>query len=155
MRERADVDVAAALRVSIAPSASMLEVRTPIVGGVDQGGDAVKSPLEKVIETEIRVALNQAHVQVWKHRIELCPQCGAKPKKGQGLGIGASDLLCVVPPTGRVLALECKRPETRSRTTEDQDRWLEQVRKYGGVAGVVTSVEEAFRLLDLARKASL
>lgn len=110
------------------------------------------SKLEKVIEAEIRVALSQAHVQCWKHRVETCPACGARPKRGQGLGLGASDLICIVPPYGRFLAIECKRPETRSRTTDEQKAWLKQVIKYGGMSGVATSVEEAFALLDLARR---
>ena len=131
----------------------MLEVRASVLGAVDQGGDAV-SRSEREIETEVRVALSKAHLQVWKHRIELCPQCGAKPKRGQGLGLGASDLVCVVPPYGRFVAIEMKRPETRGDTTDEQDRWLEQVRKYGGVAGVATSVDEAFSFIELARKVS-
>lgn len=110
------------------------------------------SRLEKDIETEIRVALSKAHLQCWKNRIEACWQCRAKPKKTDGLGLGSSDLICIVPPTGRLLAIECK--SERGRTTEEQDRWLEQVRKYGGVAGVARSVEEAFALVELARKAS-
>lgn len=107
---------------------------------------------EREIETEVRVALSKAHLQVWKHRIELCPACGARPKRGQGLGLGAADLICIVPPHGRFTAIEMK--NEKGRTSDEQDRWLEQVRKYGGVAGVARSVEEAFQLVDLARKSS-
>ncbi len=110
------------------------------------------SPSEKQIETAIRVALSMSHVMCMKNRIEACWQCRAKPKKTDGLGLGSADLICIVPPVGRLLAIECK--AEKGRTTEDQERWLAQVRKYGGVAGVARSVEEAFRLVDLARKSS-
>lgn len=112
-----------------------------------------KEQLERDIETEIRVALNQANLMVMKHRIELCPHCGGKPKTGQGLGLGCADLICVVPPYGRFLAIEVKRPKTRcAKRDEHQRQWMTVVRQYGGVAGVATNVDEAFGLLDLARR---
>lgn len=108
---------------------------------------------EKVVEASIRVELSQAHVMVMKNRIEACWHCGMKPKDTAGLGVGSSDLICVVPPYGRFLAIEVKRPGyTPSMVSDDQRRFQEVVRKYGGVAGIASSEDEAFELLDEARR---
>lgn len=128
----------------------MLEVWPSCPEQVDSEGDAMST--EREIETEVRVALSKAHLQVWKHRVELCPSCGARPKRGQGLGLGAADLICIVPPHGRFVAIEMKSP--KGRVADEQYAWLSQVRKYGGVAGVARSVDEAFALVELARKSS-
>jgi hypothetical protein len=115
---------------------------------------STSGPTEKVIETRIRIALVAVGVMCMKHRVEMCPHCGGKPKKGQGLGYGCADLICVVPPYGRLLAIEVKRPHTRNaKRDEHQRRWMKVVQQFGGVAGVATSVEEAFALLKLARAA--
>lgn len=112
-----------------------------------------RPPLETEVETRIRVALNAHGVLTWKHFVPLCWACGAKPNHTVGLGIGASDLVCVVPPHGRLLAIEVKRPGRRAGTSDAQDAWLAVVRKFGGVSGVATSEEEALELLEEARYA--
>jgi VRR-NUC domain len=110
-------------------------------------------PLERGIELQIRVALNAAGIMCMKHRIEVCPHCGGRPKKGQGLGLGCADLICVVPPYGRFLGVEVKRPSTRNaKRDEHQRKWMAVIRRYGGVAGVATNEEEALALVELARR---
>ena len=112
-------------------------------------------PLERVVEAHVRVALHNEGVLVWKHRIDVCPTCGEKPKRGQGLGLGASDLVIVVPPLGRFLAIEMKRPGySPSDVRKEQREWLAVVRKFGGVSGVASSSEEALALLKEARDVS-
>lgn len=111
------------------------------------------APLERKIEEEIRVALSKAFIMCMKHRVELCPHCGGAPKKGSGLGLGCADLICVVPPYGRFLAIEVKRPSAKNaKRDEHQRQWMSVVRAHGGVAGVATNVDEAFTLLALARR---
>lgn len=102
----------------------------------------VKTELEKPIETRIRVALNEAGVLVWKHNID-------NRNLHTGLGIGTADLICVVPPKGRFLGIEVKRPGCDA--SENQERWLDIVLKHGGIAGVAHSVEEALALVEAAR----
>jgi hypothetical protein len=114
---------------------------------VRRAGDPVS---EKAIETAIREALAKASCFIKKNRIEACWSCGAKPKKTDGLGLGSSDLIGCTGPYGRLLAIEVK-SET-GRTMEEQQRFIDVVRRYKGVAGVARSVEEAFRLLDMARR---
>jgi hypothetical protein len=101
---------------------------------------------EKGVEIRIRVALATAGVLCWKHKVDY------RAPFGQGLGRGVADLICVVPPFGRFLAIEVKRPGARGRTTEDQDRWLAVVRRFGGVSGIATSVEEALGLVEEAKR---
>ncbi len=100
---------------------------------------------EKTIETATRVALSAEGVMVKKNRIEACWRCGAKPKKTDGMGLGSSDLICCVPPSGRFMALEMKGP--KGKATDEQLLFIDQVRKHGGLAAVCHSVEDALAVL--------
>ncbi len=53
---------------------------------------------------------------------------------------GISDILGILPPSGRLLAVECKRPG--NKPTPEQAAFLDIVRQSGGVAICVHSVEE-------------
>ena len=66
-----------------------------------------------------------------------------------GLPAGSSDLIGIIKKNGRgiFVALEVKTPGNKARP--DQQAFLNVIRDLGGIAGVVTSVEEA---LDLLRK---
>lgn len=110
-------------------------------------------PLERDIQAAIVHALSQAAVRVLQHRVWPCHKCGAKPSKLTGLGEFAADILCIVPPYGRACFIEVKRPSTRkAKRDEHQREWAKYIRQYGGIAGVATSVDEAFALVDLARR---
>lgn len=109
-------------------------------------------PLERAIEIRIRVAICAAGVLCWKHTVETCVRCGQRPTSRTGLGVGCADLICVVPPYGRFLAIEVKRPKTRNAKRDSHQRkWMAMVRRYGGVAGVATCEAEALALLVEAR----
>lgn len=108
--------------------------------------------LEKGIEIRIRVALAAAGVMVMKHHVDNRKRQGAKQAR-TGLGLGVSDLVCVVPPYGRFLGIEIKRPGySPSDVRPAQKKWLAVVRRFNGVTGIATSVEEALELVELARK---
>jgi hypothetical protein len=67
-----------------------------------------------------------------------------------GLCVGSSDLIGLLAPVGRFVALEVK---TRTgRVSPEQVRFLELVRKMGGFACVVRSADEALRAIERARK---
>ncbi len=70
-----------------------------------------------------------------------------------GLAVGSADLIGLVPPTGRFLAIECKRPNG-GRLSERQRAWLDVVRRCGGIAGIARSVEEAIALVTEAAPSS-
>ena len=116
-----------------------------IVGGARMVIAHAPREREKGIEIRIRVALASAGVLVWKHHVD-------NRRMLTGLGLGTSDLICVVPPLGRFLGIEVKRPGySPSDVRPDQTIWLAMVRRFGGITGVATSVEEAMALVALAR----
>jgi hypothetical protein len=62
---------------------------------------------------------------------------------------GCSDVLGLLPPSGRLLAVECKRPG--KKPTAAQQRFLDMVTANGGLALVISDV----RSLDAALKGLL
>jgi hypothetical protein len=61
---------------------------------------------------------------------------------------GCSDILAVLPPSGRLLAVECKMPGRK--TTADQQAFLDNVTEAGGLAVVVRDLGELMAALDAA-----
>ena len=59
---------------------------------------------------------------------------------------GISDIIGIVPPNGRYLAVECKMPG--NKPTEDQTLFLDKIKSCGGLAVVVTSIQELNDFLD-------
>jgi VRR-NUC domain len=70
-----------------------------------------------------------------------------------GLTKGASDLLGVLAPDGRIVAIELK--SARGRTTPEQDAFLSGIRAFGGFACVVRSADEARAAIERARKGGM
>jgi hypothetical protein len=67
-----------------------------------------------------------------------------------GLCKGSADLIGILAPPGRFIALEIK---TRTgKPTSEQTQFLELIRKRGGFACVVRSVQEAREAIARARK---
>jgi hypothetical protein len=64
---------------------------------------------------------------------------------------GLSDILGLLPPWGRLLAVECKRPG--NRPTPDQQGFLDAVTAAGGLALVVHDVGDLAAALDAAPRA--
>jgi hypothetical protein len=58
---------------------------------------------------------------------------------------GISDIIGLLPPAGKLLAIECKRPGRHP--TPEQLAFLEVIRSSGGIALCVHSLEELERLL--------
>lgn len=76
---------------------------------------------------------------------------GRRGRVSFGLEVGSADLICVVAPHGRLLCVETKRPKGAT-ASDAQTRWLEKMRRYGAVAGVCRTPEEAIALVEEARK---
>ncbi len=107
-----------------------------------------KAPLESKIKAEIRAAVIADGCLCWVHNVD-------NRALFTGLGLGTSDLICVVPPIGRFLGIEVKRPGyAPSRVNDNQRKWLAVVRKFGGVSGIATDVAEALALVHEARQGS-
>lgn len=143
---------------SAEPRPKLARVRQPRKGFLDGVVDgervfvAVPVESEKAIEIRTRVALATAGALVMKHTVEVCHRCRQRPSQRTGLGLGATDLLCIVPPKGRALFIEMKHPGySPSDVRPDQHCFMNVVRRFGAISGIATSEEEALALLDLAR----
>jgi hypothetical protein len=107
-----------------------------------------KPERESPIKERIRAALIEAGCFVKVHDIDN--------RHGKtGLGIGTSDLICIVPPHGRFLAIEVKRPGYSPSDVRPAQRcFIDAVRKFGGVAGIAVDVASALALVREARQQS-
>jgi hypothetical protein len=105
---------------------------------------------EQEILKEIRLAIGgRPDVLLWRNSTgtaEYYDRHGRCSRVPYGLCVGASDLIGVIKPTGTFLALEVK--TARGRVRPEQKRFIELVRRYGGVADVVRSVEEAHAIIN-------
>ena len=108
--------------------------------------------LEGSVKKQIRRALEMSGIVVWNNVVAV-----AKLRSGfwshVGLCVGSADLIGLVPPHGRFLGIETKRPRG-AREAEAQKQWIEMVRRMGGVAGFARSVNDAMALVEEARKAA-
>ena len=105
--------------------------------------------MESDIQRAIRLAIGaMPDVVLWRNSTG----CAMTPDGSThrfGLCVGSADLIGVVAPHGRFLAIEVK--SAKGRTTKEQELFLALVRRMGGVAGVARSVEEAVSLANIAR----
>jgi hypothetical protein len=87
-------------------------------------------------------------VLVWRNTTGVTEHDGRRVT--YGLALGSSDLLGLLGPHGRFVALEVKTPD--GRVTDHQARFLARVRQHGGIAAVVRSVDDARVTIARARK---
>lgn len=96
----------------------------------------------KALELRIRVELaTTPGVRMWQHHAGRAGEGGRR-----GLGVGVSDLVGIVMMPngiGRFFAGECK--DGAGRLTLNQKRWINTVRRFGGYACELRSVEDARR----------
>jgi hypothetical protein len=125
----------------------------------------IANPLETPILHDIRVALgSEPDLVLWRNNTGALPDKRGIPVKF-GLCEGSADLIGVLRIdlenivtdrefTGRFIALEVKRPidRTGARRKEMQRLFRELVRRMGGFAAAVNSVEQAKAALDRARE---
>lgn len=62
--------------------------------------------------------------------------------------VGASDVLAILQPSGRFLAIEAKTPGREKTLTPAQHDFLTAIRDAGGVALVISDVADLWRALD-------
>ena len=99
---------------------------------------------ESEILDAIRVALNQrGDVCVFRNNVGVAQHWNEKTRRPEtvryGLAVGSSDLIGLV--GGRFFAIEVK--SATGRVTPEQRLFIDLVRRMGGFAAVVRSVEEA------------
>ena len=92
----------------------------------------------------IRAALCAVEgVRVWRNNVGVDTMRGIR----YGLSVGSPDLVGIA--WGRFVGLEVKTPT--GRVSKEQTMWLDMVRRFGGVAGVARSVEDALAIVEEAR----
>ena len=100
----------------------------------------MKKPLERDIQKACLQWLALAKVFAWRNNSAAMVIGEGPSRRFLRAGIvGGSDVLGILP-GGKLMALEIKRPG--GKTTEAQEAFLQRVRDAGGVALVITSVEE-------------
>lgn len=119
---------------------------------------------EADIQAAIRKALGAIPgLVIWRNATGMtghsskCPKCGYEqqdsddgPRIRYGLvPKGGADLIGMLYPSGRLIALEVKTP--KGRPTAEQLLFLDLVRRRGGFATIVRSPEEALGAIDRCR----
>ena len=104
---------------------------------------------EGQIQDAIRLALtDEPGLVVWRNNTGVAEHRGARVR--YGLAVGSADLVGCL--DGRFVALEVKTAVGRAST--EQRQWLDLVRRNGGFAAVVRSVDEARAAIARARNGS-
>lgn len=109
--------------------------------------DVAESERSIMIATRAAIAARD-DARVWRNNVGVDLARGVR----YGLAVGSGDLIGIV--QGRFLSLEVKKPED-GRTSDEQRAWQRVVRRFGGVAEIVTSAEEAIKILDLVKAGRL
>lgn len=114
-----------------------------------------KPPLEK----EVQKAIIEAF---WaKYRIELVPtDAGGKGFRGKagtvhghsGIPSGFPDLVGVIPPTGRAIYIEVKRPGQKVVAGGLQEGWILKLSTWGAVSFWTDSVDAAIKAYEAHKR---
>lgn len=106
-----------------------------------------KPELEQPIKKRIQAAVRAEGHACWVHNVD-------NRNLSTGLDTrGCADLICIVWPLGRFLAIEVKRPKySPSDVTPEQRAFLAAVRQFGGVSGIATNEKEALALVAEAQQ---
>ena len=103
-------------------------------------------PLENEIKRSIIDYLTISGVMVWRQNTAAfaIPATETTKRRFLKFGVpGMSDIIGILPPEGRLLAIEVKGPG--KKPTMSQDAFLEQVRQLGGVAFWADSLDDVMR----------
>lgn len=101
---------------------------------------------EGATQDAIRVALSgEPGLVLWRNNVGIAEHRGQRVR--YGLAVGSADLVGCL--DGRFVALEVK--TATGRVAPEQKLWLDLVRRYGGFAAIVRSVDEARAAVARAR----
>lgn len=97
---------------------------------------------EKQVLAQVLAWLKAHGLFAWRNNSggRVLPGHGGKGQFVRWGVVGSGDVFVLLPPLGRLVSLECKRPG--GKPSAAQVAWAEAVRAQGGGAHVVTSVEE-------------
>lgn len=97
---------------------------------------------ESELVQRVRLAVSQLGVKIWRNNVGVLRDRNGKFVR-YGLCVGSSDLIGVSS-TGKFVAIECKMP--KGVVKPEQQNFIDQVKKAGGIAGIVRSEQEAIEL---------
>lgn len=119
--------------------------------GVRVPQPAPRNNAETLLVAEIRLELGKrTDVIMFRNSVGYDKEKHVK----YGLMVGSSDLIGLVKPSGRFIALEVKLPGfTRPRNAHEREQaeFIQMINEAGGFGGFVTSVEEANVMVDAAK----
>lgn len=102
-------------------------------------------PSEKEIQNSIITYLNYSgKYHVWRVNSGAIKANGKDGKQYMVrlARVGSSDIMGVERGTGKMVAIEVKRPSTRNSLTPAQEGFLTMIKDYGGIAFVATSIDD-------------
>lgn len=92
----------------------------------------------------IMVSLSEKGCVVWRNNVGVLKNAAGIPIKF-GLCVGSSDIIGIAP-CGRFLAIEVK--TDKGKPSPDQIRFIEAIKRKGGIAGIARSASDAVALLS-------
>jgi hypothetical protein len=103
---------------------------------------------EKILCSGIIQFLNYQGCHVWRTNSGMVTAVNkyGKTHKVMLARAGTSDIIGIAP-DGKFIAIEVKKPETIGTVTDNQSRFIDEVLRHGGYAGVATTPEQALELL--------
>jgi hypothetical protein len=111
----------------------------------------VKVPRETDLVCQCLSLLQLHRIPCWRQNTGAAAFGAGRARRFVKFSVeGCADVLGVVPPSGRLLAVECKRPG--GKLTKAQAAFLDNVRAAGGLALVVRDVRDLQRALELERE---
>lgn len=137
----------------------------PIGKTIKANPPVFKTEKEADLLAKIRIALGlEPDLVLWRNAVTRLdawnPNTGGSTMVHGGLPVGSADLVGILTVSlpigpsprsiGLFIALEVK--TATGRTSPEQDAWLALVRKKGGFATVVRSVENARQAIERARR---
>ena len=113
---------------------------------------ALKPPKESEIVRSILDVLALMKVPAWRVNVGMVPVSRADGGTfRRSLNRGMSDIIGVMPGSGKMLAVEVKRPGKERTVTLEQAAFLDRVRDAGGIAIVATNAAYVRAVVEKAR----
>lgn len=105
------------------------------------------SPLtESHVQKQLMDYLSYKNVYVWRNNSGVLPNPKGRPVFfGK---VGSADILGVQGLSGRIIAIEVKRPDMNYKPTHPQLEFLQAIHDHGGLAGIATSTDDVDRILS-------
>lgn len=92
-------------------------------------------------------SLNYRGCLVWRENAGGMPIEGKTGRRFIRMAAGGTPDIIGMDSKGRFIGIEVKMPKRRSNVTELQQAFIMDIKRHGGIAGVATSIEEAWAIV--------